>query len=117
MGEQIQQMLVAANGQEGPEAFEEPKLQVLPAKPLSKEQQAEAAKLAERRKLFDNKRYQNERPPANENNQAGPPPGFSRTNMNTMMKMNSNINTNTDTRPATDMMLGLSFTQNRGSYQ
>merc|ERR1719210_1498285 len=48
----------AANGQEAPEVSE---MEFKPrAKPvLSKQQQEEAAKLAEQRKRFDNQRYQN----------------------------------------------------------
>jgi len=54
----------AANAQEPPDAFEieavhMPKQQpYVEPKPLSKQQQEEAAKLAERRKRFDNQRYQ-----------------------------------------------------------
>jgi hypothetical protein len=47
----------AANGQEPPE-FHEPEPVKEEPKPLSKQQQEEAAKLAERRKRFDNQRYQ-----------------------------------------------------------
>lgn len=52
----------AANGQEPPEAAESEMLRqpLVEQKPLSKQQQEEAAKLAERRKRFDNQRYQRE---------------------------------------------------------
>jgi len=51
----------AANGQEPPEAAEEPRRPDLgpEPKPLPKQQQEQAAKLAEKRKQFDNNRYQN----------------------------------------------------------
>lgn len=56
----------AANGQEPPEAAESEMLRqpLVEQKPLSKQQQEEAAKLAERRKRFDNQRYQREQRPA-----------------------------------------------------
>lgn len=92
------QMLAAANGQEPPEAAEEPRAQQPqqpPAKPLSKEQQAEAAYLAERRKQFDNKRYERA------NDDGGyPQAGY-----------NTNVKTNSDVRPSTDMILGLNVSQ------
>lgn len=58
------QMRTAANGQEPPEANEIPQLnspmnkQKTETKPLSKQQQEEAAKLAQRRRTFDNQKYQ-----------------------------------------------------------
>lgn len=86
----------AANGQEAPEAAEF--LDALPnamqPKPLSKQQQEEAAKLAERRKRFDNQRYQREQregPQTDSPSQiSNPGPIFS--------------------KPNTDMILGLSLT-------
>jgi len=57
-------MRTAANGQEPPEANEIPQLNSpmnkpkTETKPLSKQQQEEAAKLAQRRRTFDNQKYQ-----------------------------------------------------------
>jgi len=59
-----QDRFCAANGQEPPEASETPQAaspmnkQRAESKPLSKQQQEEAAKLAERRRTFDNQKYQ-----------------------------------------------------------
>mmetsp|Transcript_14166 Transcript_14166/g.24978 ORF Transcript_14166/g.24978 Transcript_14166/m.24978 type:complete len:238 (+) Transcript_14166:141-854(+) len=84
----------AANGQEAPEAAE---LDALPSsmqpKPLSKQQQEEAAKLAERRKRFDNQRYQREQS-SSENS----PPGA------------NNPGPMFNSKPTTDMILGLNLT-------
>mmetsp|Transcript_85436 Transcript_85436/g.133527 ORF Transcript_85436/g.133527 Transcript_85436/m.133527 type:complete len:244 (-) Transcript_85436:89-820(-) len=102
-----EQMLVAANGQEPPEAAEEPKVQTQPVKPLSKEQQAEAAKLAERRKLFDNKRYHNEPKPTSEDNQGYPQQGY----------RSSNVASTVDLRPSTDIIMGLNISQQRPPQQ
>lgn len=58
--QQESQICDAANGQEPPEAVEADsrlKKAEKPQEPLSKSQQEEAAKLAERRKKFDNQRY------------------------------------------------------------
>jgi len=53
----------AANGQEPPDAEPEEPRRPEP-KPLPKQQQEEAAKLAETRKRFDNHRYQNQQKPS-----------------------------------------------------
>lgn len=88
----------AANGQEPPEEVEPDVGQPAP-KPLSKQQQEEAAKLAERRKRFDNQRYQREQRP-----DAAPfdAPGVVNPGP---------ITTTTSPKPTTDMMLGLNVTE------
>lgn len=50
----------AANAQEAPSSLSEPSPQPSPSRPLPKQQQEEAAKLAETRRRFDNQRYQRE---------------------------------------------------------
>jgi len=57
-GQQAPEQPAAANGQEPPEMEEETRRPE--PKPLPKQQQEEAAKLAEARKRFENKKYQNQ---------------------------------------------------------
>jgi len=98
----------AANGQEPPEAAE-PDVRQPEPKPLSRQQQEEAAKLAERRKRFDNQRYQREQraghTPAGYPTDVIPfdvigsvPPGPIRPEL-------------ASSKPVTDMMLGLNVTE------
>lgn len=64
-------MRTAANGQEPPEANETPQAKLsmnkpkTESKPLSKQQQEEADKLAQRRRNFDNQKYQQKQPGQN----------------------------------------------------
>jgi hypothetical protein len=94
---------IFANGQEPPEAAEPIGLQPKP-EPLSKQQQEEAAKLAERRRLFDNKRYEN----------AQKSPSDAVTSVTSVRQVP--IATNPSVNPTTDMIFGLNLSANRYSH-
>jgi len=99
----------AANGQEPPEYLDpEPYKSPEPAKPLSKQQQDEAAKLADTRKRFDNQRYQREQrtdaPLA-----SGPSDVTSL--VDTQGYPDRRDQNRLPSKPATEMMLGLNVTE------
>lgn len=95
--------LNAANGQEAPEAAELDTFSgaAQPPKPLSKQQQEEAAKLAERRKRFDNQRYQREQP-----------------DQGSIQTVNPGVNPGpmSNSKP-TDLIMGLNITEIGSTYQ
>jgi len=110
----------AANSQEPPEAVEveRPKKEV-PKKeeqPLSKLQQEEAAKLAERRKKFDNQRYQREQAA-----DAGPVFNRPKDDIQATTGQKSPANTRTmgdaAAKPTSDMIMGLTETRPSDQYQ
>jgi len=105
----------AANGQEPPDDLDpEPYKSPEPAKPLSKQQQDEAAKLADTRKRFDNQRYQREQrtdaPLA-----SGPSDATSL--VDTQGYPDRRDQNRLPSKPATEMMLGLNVTEVQGNKE
>jgi len=93
-----------ANGQEAPQAD----YKAVPAEPLSKQQMEEAAKLAERRKRFDNQRYQKEQRDAQGSPDVNP------FGVPTLVSQSTPSAANThaiSAAPPTDAMLGFSLTE------
>lgn len=90
----------AANGQEAPDATEMDTISMVnQPKPLSKQQQEEAAKLAERRKRFDNQRYQREQGKGDAPSEISP------------LSPNPGPIYNQNSKPTTDMILGLNLSE------
>jgi len=106
----------AANGQEAPQVDTPARPSPVPAKPLSKQQMEEAAKLAERRKRFDNQRYQREQ---HEQREAAGHPVAAQQNIKQFHTPNDTPSfgsqspqrkMNSSPAPMPDMTLGLSLT-------
>lgn len=128
--EQARQIDNAANGQEPPDAYEpesRPKRAfeafgdkpAEQAEPLSKAQQEEAAKLAERRQKFDNQRYQRD-------SAAAPNASVERSNNPLLKEVGKDVgrtspplkmNKPITATPTTDMVLGLNQNSNNRSSQ
>lgn len=101
--------LAAANGQEAPQVeflATGGQPSTFTAKPLSKQQMEEAAKLAERRKRFDNQRYQRDQRDPQRSTDINPFDAPSYSSSQTPQQLVSSTPT-----PFPDMTLGLSLTQ------